>query len=88
MKASLPPAVERWHAQYVNVRSLEARLDLARSLHDRLIIVDGRTAWILTQSLNAFARRAPATIVRSDEETSRLKVDAYQQIWENAAVLA
>jgi hypothetical protein len=84
-KASLKPAVERWRAQHKTTRPLEARLALARTLHDRLIVVDTRNVHILTQSLNAFAARAPASIVRVDDETANLKIVAYDSIWMGAA---
>jgi hypothetical protein len=57
-------------------------------LHDRLIIVDGAQVWVLTQSLNAFVVRSPATIVRVDGETAALKIKAYQDIWDKAKPLA
>jgi hypothetical protein len=37
-----------------------------------LIIADNSEAWVLTQSLNAFAVRSPASIVRVDAETAAL----------------
>ena len=54
-KPSLKPAVERWVLQYDSVRPLEARIAAPRLLHDRLLIVDHKVAWVLTQSMNAFA---------------------------------
>jgi hypothetical protein len=84
VKATLQPAVQRWITQYGNDRPLEARLAGPRTLHDRLIIVDRSDAWVLTQSLNAFASRAPASIVRSDAETAALKVAAYDDVWDVA----
>jgi hypothetical protein len=86
VKATLRPAAQRWGTQYADERPLEVRLAGARTLHDRLIIVDGLEAWVLTQSLNAFASRAPASIVRSDPETAALKVTAYEAIWAAAAL--
>lgn len=83
-KPSFRPAVERWISQYGKERPVQARLASARSLHDRLIAVDGQTTWVLTQSLNAFASRSPASIVRSDAETSALKVAAYDAMWQSA----
>jgi hypothetical protein len=68
-------------------RPLEIRLAPARSLHDRLIIVDGAQAWTLTQSLKDFAARSPATIVKVDGETAGLKICAYDAIWRGAAPL-
>ncbi len=78
------PAVQRWKSQYAKKRPLSARLAPARTLHDRLIIVDATEVWILTQSLKDFAARSPASIVRSDTATAALKIAAYQDIW-NAA---
>jgi hypothetical protein len=49
--------------------------------------VDGTQAWVLTQSLNAFATRAPASIVRVDDETAALKIAAYEDMWAAAAAL-
>jgi hypothetical protein len=83
-KPALKPAVTRWLAQYTTARPLKAQLAAPRVLHDRAILVDSKTAWILTQSLNAFAARSPAMIVRVDDETAKLKIAAYQDIW-NAA---
>lgn len=83
-KASLKPATDRWIAQFAGTRPLQVRLTAARTLHDRLIVVDGTVVWTLTQSINAFASRSPATIVRIDPETSALKVAAYDAIWQAA----
>lgn len=85
--AGLPPAVKLWREQYQDKRPLQARLASARSLHDRLILVDGRDVWTLTQSLNAFAARSPATIARLDAETATLKADAFKAIWDDAEPL-
>ncbi len=86
-KASLTPAVDAWIAQYGAARPLEARLAPYRVLHDRMIICDDAQVWVLTQSLNAFAARSPATILKVDAETSALKVAAYAAIWAAASPL-
>ena len=86
-RSTLKPAVERWIAQYGDKRPVSARLSAARSLHDRLIAIDGAQVWVLTQSLNGIAVRSPATIVRVDAETAGLKVEAYTSLWEAAAPL-
>jgi hypothetical protein len=87
-KPALVPAVQRWAQQYVGKRPLEARAAQPRQLHDRLIIVDDDVPWVLTQSFNAFAARAPASIIRIDDpELARLKKSAYQAIWDAALPL-
>lgn len=87
-KPSLMPAVQRWVTQHGQKRPLEARLASARMLHDRLIAVDNKDAWALTQSLNAFAQRSPATILKADPETAGLKIAAFNDIWASAQPIA
>jgi hypothetical protein len=87
VKPSLKPALRRWVLQYGAARPAEGRLASTKILHDRLIIVDGTHVWVLTQSLNAFAARSPASIVRADPELSALKVTAYEDMWKAATVL-
>lgn len=87
VKSSLKPAVVRWSAQYGAKRQLEAKLAPPRALHDRLIIVDGNEAWDLTQSLNGFAARSPASIVRSGAEQAALKIPYYEGVWASAAAI-
>jgi hypothetical protein len=87
VKPSLRPAVQRWTAQYGSIRPLEAKLSEPRTLHDRAIFVDGKGAWVLTQSFNAFAARAPGMIVRVDSETATLKIAAYEALWQSASSL-
>jgi hypothetical protein len=83
-KPTLIPASKRWVTQYGTARPLDVRLAPARTLHDRVIIADAAGVWVLTQSLNAFAGRSPASIVRVDQETAALKVSAYDAIWRGA----
>lgn len=81
VKASLKPAADRWRQQYGEARPLEVRLAAPRTLHDRLIMVDDESVWVLTQSLNAFAERSPASIVSVDAATAELKLEAYAAAW-------
>jgi hypothetical protein len=85
-RPTLIPARQRWATQYGLSRPLDVRLAPKGALHDRLIIVDHAQAWILTQSLNAFAARSPASIVRVDQEAATLKIAAYTAIWNSAVV--
>jgi hypothetical protein len=83
-KATLGPAATRWKAQYTATRPLQVRFAPPRTLHDRLIALDNQSVWVLTQSLNAFATRSPASIVRVDPETAALKIAAYRATWDTA----
>jgi hypothetical protein len=84
-KPTLGPAATKWSAQYPQ-RKLAVRLAPARTLHDRAILVDGKEAWTVTQSLKDLAKRSPAEIVRA-ADTADLKIAAYEQIWKSAGVL-
>lgn len=84
-KPALGPAAAKWKSQYPQ-RSLMVRLAPARTLHDRAILVDGKQAWTVTQSLKDLAKRSPAEIVRADD-TASLKIAAYELIWNTAKVL-
>jgi hypothetical protein len=68
-KKSLKPAAERWVQQIGSARPLSVRLVPAKALHDRLIVVDGNTAWTLGQSFNKLAERAHTSLVRMDPES-------------------
>ena len=84
VKPTLVPAAERWGRQFGGSRPLEVRLAPARSLHDRLIVVDEGEAWSLTQSLKDFANRAHGSILKVDPETAVLKIGAYIDHWKAA----
>jgi hypothetical protein len=82
-KPSLVTAGKRWITQYGAARPLQVRASAPKALHDRAILIDGTSAWTLTQSLKDFAKRSPAEIVRADD-VAALKIAAYEAIW-NAA---
>jgi len=83
-KPSLVPAVVRWKQEHGAVRPVEVRLASEGVLHDRLIVLDRNKLFELSQSLNAFATRSPASIHETDKELAPLKVAAYQNIWSAA----
>jgi hypothetical protein len=83
-KPSLKPAAERWIAQWKLKRPLEVRLAPARSLHDRLIIIDSNTAWVVGQSFKDLAKRAHSSLVRMDPDSAALKIKAHIAMWQTA----
>ena len=79
-KPAIRPAVTTWRRQHGNARPVALRTTAPGVLHDRLIFVDQKTAWMLTQSLNAFAARSPGTLVRSGADVQDAKIAAYRSI--------
>jgi hypothetical protein len=86
-KPTLKPAAESWTKQFGSTRPLEVRVAVPGLLHDRLIVVDGSTAYAVGQSFNKIAERAPTSIVRADRETGALKIIAYESLWKSAQPL-
>ena len=83
VKRSMEPAAKRWHAQYGSQKPLQLILAPAKTLHDRGIFIDSDEAWLLTQSLKDFAKRAPGEIVRA-HDTAKMKIEAYETVWKSA----
>jgi hypothetical protein len=87
-KPSLKPAAEHWIAQWHQKRPLEVRLSSPRSLHDRLIVTDSDTAWVVGQSFKDLAKRAHSSLVRMDSDSATLKINAHIEMWKGAKKLA
>lgn len=85
-RPTLKAAATKWVAQYGASRPLAVRLAPHKTLHDRAIFIDQKTAWTLTQSLKDFAKRSPAEIVRADD-IATLKISAYESIWQTASII-
>jgi hypothetical protein len=81
-KKTLKPAADRWVQQFGQSRApLEVRLAPAKTLHDRLIVIDRTTVWGLGQSFNKLAERAHTSLIRIDAEAGKLKIAAYAAMW-------
>ncbi len=81
-KQALQPAFEAWVKQYGSTRPVELRIAPKLRLHDRLVIVDNKALWILSQSLHYFAERAEGNIMPSQEP--ELKVECYNDLWDKS----
>lgn len=87
LKPNLKPAVERWKAQHKDKRPLEVRLTAPKALHDRLIITDNTTLYVVGQSLKNLAKTAPSSLVRMDGEGGELKIRFHVDLWQAATFL-
>jgi hypothetical protein len=81
---TLKPAIGPWKEQYGEKRPLEVKFAKPKALHDRLIFVDNKEAWSLTQSFSGFAAHSPASIIRIDPDLAAMKLEAYEDLWSNA----
>ena len=82
---SLKPAVQHWGQQMK--QPLEVRLGAPGSLHDRLILIDGTTAFVLGQSFKDLAKRSHTSLVRMPPDAGKLKIEAYELMWSSATSL-
>jgi hypothetical protein len=82
---ALKPAAEHWRQQMK--QPLEVRLGAPRTLHDRLILIDGTTAFVLGQSFKDLATRAHTSLVRMPPDAGKLKIEAYELMWTSATPL-
>lgn len=87
VKAGLLPASQEWTEQHGGKRPLRVRVVDPALLHDRLLLVDDREAWDISQSLNALAKRSPATISKSKPEQAAMKIEAYVPLFDTAEPL-
>jgi hypothetical protein len=84
VNASFSPAVEKFAKQ--NKMAVEARC--SDKIHDRVLFLDGRSCWVLGQSIKDAAKAKPTYLAPLDENTTVLKKTTYEQIWTVATPLA
>jgi hypothetical protein len=73
--------------QFGPARPLSVRLAAPKTLHDRLILIDGATAWTLGQSFKDLVARSHTSLARLDREAGALKIAAYEKMWSTAVPL-
>jgi hypothetical protein len=83
-RPALAPALKSWRIQHSAERPIAVRSAPGASLHDRSVLIDNARVWMIGQSFNAMATRAPTSFVEADVETAKLKVEAYNEIWHGA----
>jgi hypothetical protein len=75
--ATLRPAVGKFLAQ--KPMSIEVRT--SKALHDRVVFIDGRTCWVLGQSLKDAAKSKPTYLAPLSSDAAALKQADYERIW-------
>jgi hypothetical protein len=75
--ASLSPAVQKFISQ--NKMAIEVRS--TQEIHDRVIFIDGRSCWVLGQSIKDAAKTKPTYLAPLAANTSQLKKTEYERIW-------
>jgi hypothetical protein len=60
---------------------VEVRYAKTGTLHDRLIFIDGKATWLISQSIKDIAKKSAASVTRIDAELGEMKWLHYQQLW-------
>jgi hypothetical protein len=80
--AALFASSKKWLSDPISAnRPVEVRYAPSSTLHDRLIIVDEKQVWLVSQSLKDIAKRSPASVSRADGELAEMKVRHYNDLW-------
>ena len=78
--AALKPAISKFTQQ--TKTKVEART--SEAIHDRVVFIDGRSCWVLGQSIKDAARAKPTYLAPLDASTTDLKKAEYEKIWNSA----
>ena len=74
---TLRPAVTKFVAQ--TRMSIEVRT--SKALHDRVVFLDGRSCWVLGQSIKDAAKSKPTYLAPLAPDSASLKMTDYEMIW-------
>lgn len=86
---ALVASANKWSSDPISTdHAVEVRYAASGALHDRLIIVDGKEVWLVSQSLKDIAKRSPASVSRADGELAAMKVQHYNEVWDQSGPLA
>lgn len=87
--AGLVAAKSKWDTDAVShTRSVEVRYAPEKTLHDRLIIIDSREVWLISQSIKDIAKRSPASVSRAGKDTAYLKAQHYTCLWNQSSLIS
>ena len=79
----LLPASKKYNAQFGDVLEIKK----SKTLHDRVIFVDGYVCWLIGQSLKDAAKAKPTYIAPLPPDVVPAKLKNYEEIWSGANVL-
>jgi len=80
---NLAPASEKYNAQHGNVLELRK----SKTLHDRVIFIDGYVCWLIGQSIKDAAKAKPTYLVQLPPDVVPEKLQNYEEIWSSATKL-
>jgi hypothetical protein len=87
--AGLLASAKRWAGDAAMAsKPVEVRYAPAAALHDRLLILDGKEVWLVSQSLKDIAKRSPASVSRAEADLGIMKAKHYDALWGQSTVIS
>jgi hypothetical protein len=74
------PALEKYRTQHS--QDIQARK--TKAIHDRVVMIDGASCWVLGQSINNAAKSKPTYIAPVSPDTAAEKIRTYLGIWNDS----
>jgi len=79
------PAVKAGLAKFQEQSQMNVEVRASNLIHDRVVFIDGRSCWVLGQSIKDAAKTKPTYIAPIATDTMQLKLADYEKIWATAA---
>ena len=80
---ALKPSVQKFASQ----TSAAVEVRVSKSIHDRVVFLDGRSCWVLGQSIKDAAKSTPTYLAPLSDDAAQLKKDDYERIWTTATAI-
>lgn len=80
---ALKPSVQKFVSQTKG--AVEVRV--SKSIHDRVVFLDGHSCWVLGQSIKNAAKSMPTYLAPLPDDAAQLKKDDYERIWKTATAI-
>ena len=81
--AALRPAISKFTLQ----TTIKVEVRVSEAIHDRVLFIDGRSCWVLGQSIKNAAKSKPTYLAPLDTPTTDLKISQYERIWASAKLV-
>ena len=70
--------------KFVAQTKMNVEVRTSKGIHDRVVFVDGRSCWVLGQSIKDAAKSKPTYIAPIAADATQLKLADYEKIWATA----
>ena len=81
--STLKVAAEKWQSQTGHAVELRK----SQQLHDRILIVDASSCWVLGQSIKDAASKGPTYLAPLSGDAAVMKREAYELVWQSGTPL-